>query len=108
MDRDSAIVVLGALAQGTRLDAFQLLVCHEPDGLPSSNVARQLDVPQNTMSAHLATLARAGLVRSERHSRHIIYRADRERLAALTLFLIEDCCGGKEKLDVTLLKGVAG
>ena len=49
-------------------------------------IARQLDVPQNTMSAHLATLARAGLVKSERHSRLIVYRADLEVLRELTLF----------------------
>ena len=35
-------VALGALAQGTRLDAFRLLVRHEPDGLPAGEIA-QLD-----------------------------------------------------------------
>lgn len=94
MDRRSAIVALAALAQDTRLEAFQLLACHQPEGLPAGEVARRLKVPQNTMSVHLSVLARAGLVRSKRYSRHIIYRANRERVAALTLFLIEDCCGG--------------
>ncbi len=83
MENDSAISALGALAQGTRLDAFRLLVRHEPDGLAAGDIARQLDVPQNTMSAHLGILARAGLVRSERHSRSIIYRADLDGLRAL-------------------------
>src|SRR3990167_3057329 len=107
MDIDSAIVTLGALAHSTRLNAFQLLVCHEPRGMPAGEVARQLDVPQNTMSVHLATLARAGLIRSERHSRHKIYRADCERLMALTLFLIEDCCSGKAEVSFTPLKDVS-
>lgn len=93
MDIRSAVIILGALANDTRLNAFRTLVCHEPNGIPAGEVARQLDVPQNTMSVHLATLARAGLVRSERRSRQIIYRADCEQLMALTLFLIEDCCG---------------
>ena len=62
MESNSAIAALGALAQGTRLDAFRLLVRHEPDGLAAGEIARQLDVPQNTMSVHLATLARAGLI----------------------------------------------
>jgi DNA-binding transcriptional ArsR family regulator len=48
--------------------------------------------PQNTMSAHLGILARAGLVRSERHSRSIIYRADLGGLRALTLFFVKDRC----------------
>ncbi|KQX23294.1 MULTISPECIES: ArsR/SmtB family transcription factor [unclassified Sphingomonas] len=98
MDIESAIESLGALAQGTRLDAFRLLVKCEPEGLAAGEVARQLDTPQNTMSSHLAALSRAGLIRSERRSRSIIYRADLDRLRALTLFLVKDCCGGKPEL----------
>ena len=103
MVSDSAILALGALAQGTRLDAFRLLVCHEPEGLAAGEVAKGLDVPQNTMSAHLATLARAGLIRSERRSRVINYRADLDQLRALTLFLVKDCCGGKAELCAPLI-----
>src|SRR3546814_18424934 len=58
MDNESVIVALGALAQATRLDAFRLLVRHEPEGLPAGEVAKALDVSQNTKSVHLATLAR--------------------------------------------------
>jgi ArsR family transcriptional regulator, arsenate/arsenite/antimonite-responsive transcriptional repressor len=65
MDNSSAITALGALAQSTRLETFRLLVRHEPDGIPAGELARLVDVPQNTMSAHLATLSRAGLVKSE-------------------------------------------
>ena len=103
MDNDSAITALGALAQGTRLDAFRLLVRHEPEGLAAGEVAKALDVPQNTMSVHLATLARAGLVRSERRSRIINYRADFDQLKALTLFLVKDCCGGKAEVCEPLI-----
>ncbi len=70
---------------------------------PQAKIARLLDVPQNTMSAHLATLARAGLVRSERQSRSIIYRADLERLRDLMLFLVKDCCGGRADLCAPLI-----
>ncbi len=103
VENSSAISALGALAQGTRLDAFRLLVRHEPDGLAAGEVAKALDVPQNTMSVHLATLARAGLVRSERHSRVINYRADLEQLRLLTLFLVKDCCGGNAELCAPLI-----
>ena len=103
MDNDSAILALGALGQGTRLEAFRLLVRHEPDGLPAGEVAKALDVPQNTMSVHLAILARAGLIRSERRSRIINYRADLDQLKALTLFLVKDCCGGKAELCEPLI-----
>lgn len=98
MKPDLAIEALGALAQPTRLDAFKLLVRHEPDGLPAGQVATQLDVPQNTMSAHLAILTRAGLIQSARQSRSIIYRANIDTLRELMLFLVKDCCEGRAEL----------
>lgn len=103
MDTELAIVALGALAQGTRLDVLRLLVRHEPEGMAAGAIARQLDVPQNTMSAHLGILARAGIVRAERHSRSIIYRADLDSLRALTLFLVKDCCAGSPELCAPLI-----
>lgn len=93
MESEDAIAALAALAQRTRLDAFRLLVRHEPDGVPVGDLARELKTPHNTMSAHLAVLSRAGLVKHERRSRSIIYRADLARLREMTLFLVKDCCG---------------
>jgi DNA-binding transcriptional ArsR family regulator len=91
------------LSQATRLETFRLLVRHEPEGLPAGEVARQLHVPQNTMSTHLAVLTRAGLLRSERLSRSIVYRADVERLRKMMLFLVKDCCGGRADLCLPLI-----
>lgn len=103
MDNDTAVLSLAALAQGTRLDTFRLLVRHEPGGLPAGEIARQLDVPQNTMSTHLAILARAGLLQSERQSRSIIYRADIGRFRELVLFMVKDCCSGRPELCAPLI-----
>jgi DNA-binding transcriptional ArsR family regulator len=94
MDPENALACLNALSQATRLETFRLLVRHEPEGLPAGEVARQLDVPQNTMSTHLAVLTRTGLLRSQRHSRSIIYRADLNRLREMMLFLAKECCEG--------------
>lgn len=94
MDKIQTLDVLAALSQPTRLDAFRLLVRHEPDGLSAGDIARQLGVPHNTMSAHLATLQRAGLVTSRRKSRSIIYRARLHGLNKTLDFLVQDCCGG--------------
>jgi DNA-binding transcriptional ArsR family regulator len=107
MDNGLAISALGALAQGTRLDVFRLLVRQELTGMAAGEIARQIDVPQNTMSAHFGILARAGIVRSERHSRSIIYRADLDGLRALTLFLVKDCCAGSPELCAPLLAELA-
>lgn len=103
MDSKNAIAALAALAQTTRLETFRLLVKSEPDGIPAGELARIMDVPQNTMSAHLATMSRAGIVKSERQSRSIIYRADLEGFRALTLFLLKDCCGGSAELCAPLI-----
>ena len=103
MDNDSAITALGALGQATRLDVFRLLARHEPQGLAAGEIARQLHVPQNTMSAHLGILTRAGLVRSERQSRSILYRADLDGLRGLMLFLVKDCCAGNAELCAPLV-----
>lgn len=107
MDTQQAVEALAALAQTTRLETFRLLVQHAPDGLPAGEVARQLGVPQNTMSVHLAVLARAGLAVSERHGRSIVYRAGLERLQELTLYLVKDCCGGKAELCAPLIAALA-
>jgi ArsR family transcriptional regulator len=95
MESEQAILALAALAQSTRLAVFRLLVKHEPEGLAAGDIARAVAVPQNTMSAHLALLARAGLVMGERKSRSIIYRANLVAFQDLTSFMVEDCCGGR-------------
>lgn len=98
MESEQAISVFAALSQSTRLDAFRLITKHEPDGLPAGEIARRLDVPQNTMSSHLAILTRAGLIESERQSRTIIYRAVIDRVREIASFLVQDCCGGRPEL----------
>ncbi len=106
MESTSAILVLAALAQSTRLDVFRLLVEREPEGLPAGEIAKALAVPQNTMSTHLAVLARAGLVTAQRISRSIIYRADLVRLQAVMSFLVNDCCEGRPEICAPLIESI--
>lgn len=107
METEHAILALAALAQPTRLDAFRLLVRHEPDGMAAGDIADSLAVPANTMSAHLGVLSRAGLITSKRVSRSIIYRADLDRISNLVLFLLKDCCEGRGDLCQPLLAQLA-
>src|SRR5258707_8514974 len=104
MESEGAILALAALAQPTRLDVFRLLVKHEPDGLAAGAIAKALAVPQNTMSSHLAILARAGLVSAQRLSRSIVYRVDLARLQAVVLFMLKDCCGGRPEICAPLIE----
>jgi DNA-binding transcriptional ArsR family regulator len=107
MESIIATDALGALAQVTRLEVFRLLVRHEPDGLAAGDIARQIGVPANTLSTHLAILARAGLVTSVRQSRSIIYRAQIDSLRDLMLFLAKDCCGGRADFSNSLVAQLA-
>ena len=98
METNDATSSFHALSQPTRLEALRLLLSSEPQGLPAGDIARQLGVPHNTLSAHLAVLARAGWVSSQRHSRSIIYRANLAHMQQVLTFLISDCCAGDPTL----------
>ncbi|MGI9333331.1 MAG: ArsR/SmtB family transcription factor [Gammaproteobacteria bacterium] len=85
---------LGALAQETRLAVFRLLVQAGPGGVAAGELAAHLDVPPATLSFHLNQLRAADLVRSQRQSRSIFYKANFERMDALMSFLTRNCCAG--------------
>lgn len=98
METDDVILTLSALAQPTRLEAFRRLVSNYPESIHAGDLARQLNVPQNTASAHLAILTRAGLIEGMRQSRNIAYRAKLETFRRMTGFLLNDCCGGRSDI----------
>jgi ArsR family transcriptional regulator len=93
-----ALAALAALGQPTRLEIFRLLMRREPRGLAAGAIADTIGCPHNTLSSHLGTLARAGLVRGTRDGKSIIYRADVEGMRALVAFLITDCCDGHPEI----------
>lgn len=99
----SAIAALSALAQDGRLQVFRLLVECGEDGMPAGDIARAQGVPANTMSAQLNVLAHAGLVRSRRDGRSIIYSVDFARVRDLLAFLMQDCCKGRPEACAPLL-----
>ena len=103
MDDSNIIEALSALAQPSRLKAFRLLVEKEPEGIAAGELARIIGVPQNTMSTHLSILANAGLITSERLSRSIVYRADLAAFRAITLSLLQDCCGGRPEICAPII-----
>lgn len=108
MENSDSLLALSALAQETRLAAFRLLVRHEPEGLPAGELARLLDVPQNTLSTHLGLLARADLVTAHRDGRVIRYRAHLACVENLVLFLLNDCCRGEPALCGSILSALTG
>ena len=101
-----AVDALGALAHDTRLSVFRMLVKAGGDGMIAGAIAANCKVPPSTMSHHLATLERAGLVQSERESRLIHYRADFAGMRRLLTFLMQDCCQGAPEMCGDLTAGI--
>lgn len=94
MQATAAIEALSALAQEHRLALFRLLVQAGERGMAAGAIADALDIPNSSLSFHLAHLNRAGLVRQERQHRSIIYRADFAAMNGLVAYLMENCCAG--------------
>jgi DNA-binding transcriptional ArsR family regulator len=106
MDMMTAIAALSAVAQEGRLKVFRLLVECGEDGMPAGDIARRFGVPHNTMSAQLNVLAGAGLIRSRRFGRSIVYTVDFGAMRALLEFLMQDCCKGRPETCAALLDAV--
>ncbi len=107
MDERAAIESLTALAQSTRLSVFRHLVRAHPEPVAAGELARILGTPHNTMSTHLAVLARAGLVVQKRESRSMLYSADLDGFRALVAFLTRDCCCGRPEICAPILESLS-
>lgn len=104
MEKTNALEALGALAQDTRLDIFQLLVRQGPSGLSAGAIGDRVGVPATTLSFHLSQLAHADLVLARREGRSIIYAAAYDTVQDLLRYLIEDCCQGDAR-EMSLMPG---
>lgn len=91
-DESLALRALAALAQAQRLRAFRALVAAGPGGLTPGLLAPRLGLAPSALSFHLKELARAGLVTSEPRGRHLVYRADYQRMDGLLAYLTQHCC----------------
>jgi DNA-binding transcriptional ArsR family regulator len=98
MEIETASACLAALAHPGRLQVFRMLVQAGVMGLPAGEIAHRQGVPANSLSANLNVLSHAGLVRSRRQGRSIIYTAEYDRMRDLLGFLVEDCCGGQPEI----------
>ncbi len=90
MDKSTAIAILGALAQDTRLDVFRHLAQTGPQ--PAGQVGERFGLPLATLSFHLKTLQQAGLLDCRREGRQLIYQARCNVVTDLMSYLMEHCC----------------
>ena len=87
MDELEVISALRALGEQTRWRVMRLLVSSE-HGLAAGDIAEALKVRQNTLSSHLALLARCGLIDGMRQGRKIIYATDLRNTHSLVVQIL--------------------
>ena len=102
MESKAVIGALAALAQGSRLELYRLLVQAGPAGVAASEIAASLGIPANTLSFHLKTLSHAELILARPTGRFVYYSANYERMNALLGFLTKNCCGGRSCLPAVV------
>jgi DNA-binding transcriptional ArsR family regulator len=92
MKAKDVIEALGALAHEHRLGVFRILVERGPAGLPAGRIAERIGLVPSSLTFHLQSLQRAGLIAQRRESRQLIYSADFTAMTALVGYLTENCC----------------
>ena len=102
MEIKNAVAGLSALAHEGRLTVFRMLVQAGPTGIAAGEIARQMEVPPNTLSANLTILSHAGLIDSRREGRSVIYTARYQNMTELLEYLMKDCCGGSPEICSSL------
>lgn len=99
MEEQHALVGFAALSQETRLRIVRLLVKAGPEGMAAGAIGEALGgASTSRLSFHLTHLEHAGLIRSRREGRFIIYSAVFPTLAGLIAFLMRDCCDGHPEI----------
>ncbi len=94
MKDEKAISILSAMAQTTRFAVFRMLMKAGDDGVSAGEIAKKLNVPQNTLSAHLNILNQAGLIKMKRSGRNLFYSISINELNNFLEYLVQDCCDG--------------
>lgn len=96
METKTAVTLLAALAQETRLTIFRLLVVQGAAGMSAGKIGEALAIAPATLSFHLKELAHAGLIESRQDGRFIHYTARFAAMSELLAYLADDCCGGQD------------
>jgi len=99
MRSPEAVAALAALAHEHRLAVYRMLVEAGLEGLPAGQIAARLKLPPSSLTFHLQSLQRAGLISQQRMSRQLIYAADFTTMNDLVGYLTENCCAGSASAD---------
>ncbi len=92
MSRSKVLASLSALSNEARLDLMRMLVVAGDDGLAAGKIGVELGHSASRLSFHLGVLEQAGLIKSRRVARNVIYSADFAGLGSTISYLLRDCC----------------
>ena len=101
MEANIAIRAFSALGHDGRLAVFRLLMRHAPHGVRAGEIAAALGMRPNTLSSNLGLLEDAGLIRSCRDGRAILYCVNLPAAGALAAYFVGDV--GRGRPDLTSL-----
>lgn len=89
------IAALAALAHEYRLAIYRLLVQQGPQGLAAGLIGERVGLQPSSLTFHLQSLQRAGLITQQRASRQLIYSADYAVMNGLVGYLTDNCCAAE-------------
>ena len=97
LEINTAANSLKELGHPTRLTIFKLLVKAGERGLPVGEIQEQLEIPNSTLSHHIAKLVSVSLIKQRREGRTLYCIPQFESINALLDFLKDECCLGDEQ-----------
>lgn len=107
METPDAISAFGALAHEHRLAIYRLLVERGPEGLSAGTIGERVGLLPSSLTFHLQSLQRAGLITQQRVSRQLIYSVDFDAMNGLIAYLTDNCCGQGSSACTTDCKPVS-
>jgi DNA-binding transcriptional ArsR family regulator len=96
MEASRTVEALGALAHEYRLAIYRLLVEQGPDGLAAGVIAERIGMVPSSLTFHVQSLQRAGLITQRRVGRQLFYAADFGAMNGLIEYLTRNCCAGSQ------------
>ncbi len=98
MEFEEAASVLKELGHPMRLRIFKRLVKAGFEGLPVGVLREDLGIPNSSMTHHVASLVKAGLIVQERRGRILQCIPKYRRLWDVTAFLQSECCVDEDEI----------
>jgi len=96
-EADRQVLILGALAQPTRLSVVTIVADAGAKGIAAGEIARSLRCPASTLSFHLKELSQTGVLEARPRGRFVIYAMQPGVLEELAQFVAG--LGGKEAVQ---------